>query len=404
LKDVFLAKELELTAAARKSKYSARGLGDADPTDADTTVTEFKTNPGSPTNVFFGLKWKPFNDLLVRASVGDTFRAPSAGDLFGGTGEGFPQAQDRCKTTNTASNPGYAALNAAQKAACDAVTGLTGVGAPQPFAQIRSLFGSSPFLQPEKGKNQNVGIVYSPSYAEGFEISLDYWKIELEDAISTFSPGFIINQCHRSLDAGFCQFIVRDKFNAVTNPLGTGAITVVNAIPFNAAGYNLSGIDATVTYRFDAGSWGNFRIQLDTTKVIKNETQTLPTSAPFDVTGLYTGNPNPEYRSNLFVDWTKGDWSVNWTTRTMSDVYETCFFYCNDQGEGNGENHTGFYAVHDINVRWKAPWDAVISVGKRNAFDKDPPVLTNNTFAHSFDAAYDIPGGGFWYAQYRQDF
>ena len=92
------------------------------------------------------------------------------------------------------------------------------------------------------------------------------------------------------------------------------------------------------------------------------------------------------------------------TTRTLSDVYEYCFFYCNDQGEDKGENHTGFYAVHDIQLRWSAPWDATVSPGKRNLFDKEPPVLTNNTFAHSFDASYDLPGGGYWYMSYRQDF
>jgi len=407
LKDVFLAKELELSAAVRKSDYSARGFGDADPTDADTTTELFITDPGSPTNKFFGLKWKPFNDLLVRASIGDSFRAPSAGDLFGGTGEGFPSVTDRCRAgVGTTASPRYdsASTTPAMKAACDAATGLTGVGTVQPFAQIRSLFGSSPLLQPEQGQNQTLGIVYSPSFADGLEVSLDYWKIELEDAISSFSPQFIVNRCYRSLDPSFCGFIVRDKFDAVTNPLGTGAITVINSIPFNAAGYRVKGIDGTLTYRFDGGDWGNFRFQLDTTKVLSNESKGLPDSDWFDVTGLYTGNPNPEYRSNLFVDWSKGDWSVSWTTRTMSNVYENCFTWCNDQGEGDGRNNTGFYAVHDINVRWKAPWDAVVSVGKRNAFDKEPPVLTNNTFAHSFDAAYDIPGGGYWYMQYRQDF
>lgn len=398
LKDVFLARELELSAAVRKSDYSAKGLGDANPTDADTSVTEFNTNPGSPTNLFFGLKWKPFNDLLIRASAGDSFRAPSAGDLFGGTGEGFPSTQDRCRA-----GARYAALSAGGKALCDASSGLVGVGVVQPFGQIRGLFGSSPLLKPESGTNKTLGLVYSPSFADGLELSLDYYEIDLEDAISAFSTQFIVNQCYNNLDLGFCQFISRDK-KTIANPTGTGQITVINSIPFNAAAFKVSGIDGSIGYRYDAGVAGNFRFQLDTSWIKESATESLAGQGFTDVVGLYTGNPNPEYRTNLNIDWNKGDWSVSWTTRTMSDVYENCFFYCNDQGEGNGENHTGFYAVHDLNVRWKAPWDATVSVGKRNAFDKEPPVLTNNTFAHSFDASYDIPGGGYWYMQYRQDF
>jgi iron complex outermembrane receptor protein len=87
----------------------------------------------------------------------------------------------------------------------------------------------------------------------------------------------------------------------------------------------------------------------------------------------------------------------------MTNIYEGCFLYCNDYDD-SGKNNSGFYAVHDLNLAWKAPWDATIAVGARNLFGKEPPIFTNNTFAHSFDAAYDLPGGAYWYMSYRQDF
>jgi iron complex outermembrane receptor protein len=97
----------------------------------------------------------------------------------------------------------------------------------------------------------------------------------------------------------------------------------------------------------------------------------------------------------------------------MSDLYEyNCGFAAAKCGgnapDGEGgispdSSHTGAYAVHDLNLGWKAPWDATISVGARNLFGKEPPILYN-TFAHSFDASYDLPGGAYWYMSYRQDF
>ena len=36
-------------------------------------------------------------------------------------------------------------------------------------------------------------------------------------------------------------------------------------------------------------------------------------------------------------------------------------------------------------------------------FGKEPPVV-RNSFAHSFDAAYDLPGGAYYYLQYSQKF
>ena len=104
----------------------------------------------------------------------------------------------------------------------------------------------------------------------------------------------------------------------------------------------------------------------------------------------------------------------------MSELKEKCrnstsIGPCNDRGEpslradgspgglADRNNYIGAYAVHDINLSWKAPWDATIGIGARNVFGKEPPLI-NRAFAHSFDSAYDLPEGAYWYAQYRQDF
>ncbi len=399
LKDIFLIQSLEATYAYRDSNYSSRGQADPDPLDNDF-ATEFVSLPdiGAGSN-FVGVKWKPIDELLVRYTWGESFRAPTIGDLFAGTAEGFPQAVDACRASR------YGALDAAGQAQCNLDTGLAGP-APQPFAQLRGLFGSSVELTPEEGKNETIGLVWSPGFLEGFEMSLDYWKIELDNAISAYSVGQTINYCYGYLvvqDTSFCQYVVRDTQSAA-NPGGTGQINVVSSLPFNLAGYRTAGYDISLSYNLDGGATGNWSFNIDSTYTDYFETKAATTSPWVDSTGTYNGAPNPEWKTNFYIDWSLGDWGASWVTRTLSNVYENCFFYCNDQGEGNALNNTGFYAVHDLQVRWSAPWDATVSIGKRNLFDKEPPILTNNTFAHSFDAAYDIPGGGYWYMSYRQDF
>lgn len=407
LKDIFLVQELEITYAFRQSYYNSAGIADIDPTDA-SPLTGYVVLPEISTgNSFVGAKWKPIDSLLVRYTWGESFRAPTIADLFGGTGEGFPQAVDPCAGT------AYGNLTALGQATCDAQTGLN-TATTQPFAQIRGLFGSSVSLQPETGKNETIGLVWSPGFLEGFEMSVDYWKIELDNAISSYSVGFVMNQCYgngTAQDISFCPFITRNP----ADPVDPGLVTNVVSLPFNLAGYRTAGYDVSLSYNFDGGVTGNWSINLDSTITDYFETKAFTTSPWIDSTGRYLGNPTPEYKTNFYIDWNKGDFGVSWVTRTMSDVYENCFFYCNQQGADvpppvlgvpgpTRENHTGFYAVHDIQLRWSAPWDATVSLGKRNLFDKEPPVLTNNTFAHSFDAAYDIPGGGYWYMSYRQDF
>src|SRR5690606_31519749 len=68
LADLPFAQELTFNVASRYSDY---------------------TTFGDTTNNKFGFKWKPFDDLMVRGTLADGFRAPTISDLYGGTSETF---------------------------------------------------------------------------------------------------------------------------------------------------------------------------------------------------------------------------------------------------------------------------------------------------------------------------
>jgi len=55
--------------------------------DVATRYSDF-TSFGDTTNNKFGLKWRPIDDLLIRGTYAEGFRAPTIGDLYGGTGQG----------------------------------------------------------------------------------------------------------------------------------------------------------------------------------------------------------------------------------------------------------------------------------------------------------------------------
>ena len=62
----------------------------------------------------------------------------------------------------------------------------------------------------------------------------------------------------------------------------------------------------------------------------------------------------------------------------------------------------GGTTYHDASVYLNTGWNAKVTVGVKNIFDKQPPV-SFTTFANSFDPAYEIPGR-FVYMQYNQKF
>ncbi len=400
LAEVPFFKMLEVNLAARRSEYNSQGkFGGAD----------VFPDIGNDTSKKVSLRWQLFDDLLFRGTFSESFRAPSVTNLFQGGGESFPSAQDPC---NTVRFPG---LSATARARCVAAGAPAGVGVVQANSQIRSLVGGNPALTPEFGETRTLGIVYSPSWVDGLDLSLDWYKIELTDALAFRGSQSVLNLCY--LDVGqiggptseaqrtqFCGFVTRD---------GSGNILDLRQTNFNLAEGEVEGYDFTVKYRMPETRYGRFGFQWDNTYTVAN---TL-----FGTVGEYNGSPNWRLRSNLTTSWQRGDWDATWTSRYFSGLDEGCgyagFFaagftpteLCNNYVlNPNGtvfsaENRLGSVTYHDLQVGWKAPWNARIAIGGRNIFGKEPPIA-RNSFAHSFDGAYDLPEGGFFYMQYNQKF
>lgn len=403
LADVPFVKLLELNVAARNSDYESSGFF------GGTTV-----NPdiGGDTSKKISLKWQVFDDLMLRGTYSESFRAPGVTDLYQGGGESFPQAADPCNPANINQvfDPSLPLtdprrlLNDPARCIAD---GTPAAGAPQPNQQIRSLVGGNPDLQPEFGETRSFGIVYSPSWAEGLNFQLDWYKIEMEDVIAFRGAQSILNACYRNpllveqgaaadpaQRAQFCSFIVRDA---------TGQIIDLRQTSFNLAEGYVEGYDFQVAYQMPETAFGNFAFQWDNTYQKEN---TL-----FGTVGEYNGAPTWRVRSNLTTMWKKGDWDATWTMRYYSALTEACdgsnyFEYGITPTEVCGDDFTndiGSRLYHDVQVGWKTPWNGKVTVGGRNVFGKEPPI-TRNAFAHSFDGAYDLPGGGFFYLQYNQKF
>ncbi len=381
-------KLLELNVAARKSDYSTNGFfGGAN----------ISPDLGGDTSKKIGLKWQVFDDLMFRGTYSESFRAPDVIDLYQGGGESFPSAADPCNTFNIG-----AATTDATRCVADGAP-VTGVN--QANSQIRSLTGGNPGLQPEFGETRSFGVVYSPSWAEGLNFTLDWYKIKLEDVISFRGAQAVLNACYRLPGAAgaaedaaqralFCSFVTRDA---------TGQIIDLRQSSFNLDEGEVEGYDFQVTYAMPETAWGKFAFQWDNTYT---ENNTL-----FGTVGQYNGAPQWRLRSNLTTSWQKGDWDATWAMRYYSSLEDPCFGQnyfeygitpveiCPD----SGVNTMGRTIYHDVQAGWKTPWNGKVTVGARNLFGKEPPI-TRNSFAHSFDGAYDLPGGGFFYLQYNQKF
>ncbi|MDZ3823032.1 MAG: TonB-dependent receptor [Pseudoxanthomonas sp.] len=375
---------LEARAAARYSDYSTFG---------DTL------------NTSFGLKWQPIEDLAIRGNYAEGFRAPNVANLFQGRADSFPPVLDPC------SEPRFSAQPSDVQQRCIAA-GVT-PGYTQISPQIRISIGGNPFLQPETAKTQTLGLVWSPGFLEGFDATLDWYNIEIENGIAGRSAQFIINACYVNPDpairAQYCPLITRAAGGTVSDLLQA---------PVNFAGFEVEGWDLTLRYNFDT-DWGRFGLTWDTTYTTKWDV--LVDGA----TTANLGNDNGDdaynrLRSNFNVNWRLGDFGINWGARYYHHVDEDCGLFVGIEanlGVPNpctnpttftptfpaGYNRQASTTYHDVRFTWNTPWNGQVGLGINNVFEKDPPV-SYQAFANSFNAAQHEVPGRFWYVQYNQRF
>lgn len=388
LADVPFFNQLEFSLASRYSDYS---------------------NFGDTTNSKIGFKWKPVEDLLIRGNYAEGFRAPTISNLFGGAADSFVQFGDPC----SADAPQFA-----QAAARCAAAGVP-AGYVQVTNQGNGYFGqtidpfslvANPDLGPESATTRTLGFVYSPSFFDGFNMSVDYYDIQIENGISRPTATFVLDQCFVEGDAGYCQ-LVSDR--VVRN--ASGRITDFDLGLLNLAQINVEAYDVTMSYRTPETRFGNFRITSDSSYISKYESRATPDGEFDNSVGLYTQSaPTWRLRSNLSTDWSLGDFGFTWGARYRSSLVESCAFtgavaqqLCSDPDRridtgAAPRNRIASVTYHDVQARYTAPWNATIAIGANNVFDRDPPIAYR-AFANSFDPQYDTPGT-FLYMQYTQRF
>lgn len=395
LRDLPGARDLSLTAATRYSDYDVFG---------DTT------------NSKFGFRWKPVDSVLVRGTWAEGFRAPTISNLFGGGSQTFSNYTDPCDTLfgASASSPAVRARCAQDIADADSFRQLAqGFNqAPGPNAQTPVAFfaGSNPDLQPETSISKTLGVVWSPEFAPGLNLALDWWSIRVENTIVADTPTQMLNDCYIEGIASRCRNFTRDPARGFVNSLSFGS---------RNAGYEeMEGFDFDASYRRETGI-GSFTVNWQTTYTTKDEFKTTndPDVLPQQAVGFAGTNTGTfRIKSNLNLGWESGDWSANWGARYYSSMRETCLhatlfpeecsnpdYIAANPGDTRPINRVGSNTFHDLEIRVQAPWNATIGIGALNVFNHfGPPMYTSPSANVAYQGQFDI--GRFVYMKYQQRF
>lgn len=369
-----------------------QGKTGAEQLSFDTAYRYSDYNSGIQTDTYkFGGDWAPVEDIRFRASFQRAVRAPNIVELF--TGEGFnlfDMDGDPC-------GEALGATSGASQAECLA----TGVPASaylsgsldSPAGQYNFVQGGNQDLEPEESDTVSYGIVFTPRFAPGLSVSVDYFDIEIEQLISTFGAANTLDSCYLLNDPEACAKIHRNPNGSLW--VGDGNVEDLN---INIGGLQTSGVDLNLNYAsWDIGNWGSLSFNLTATYLIELITDLgTPGAIPFDCAGLFAGDcvsslttaVNPELRTRTRIGWAT-PWNVDvaLTHRYISAVDQE------GAAAARIDRHLGAESYFDLFGSWAVTDMSQVRLGINNVLDNDPSINASvgttgngNTYPQVYDA------------------
>ncbi|WP_417451263.1 TonB-dependent receptor plug domain-containing protein [Kordiimonas sp.] len=309
-----------------------------------------------------GLTYDPLDELRLRATISRDIRAPAIGEVFLKTLLLFENIE----------NP---------------FTGNVDL------SQILNTGNAE--LQEERALTKTLGLVYSPNWADGLRLSVDWYDIDISDAIQSVSSQSIVEECYTG-GAEFCdlvQFGAGNSIRSITNKL------------LNLGTYRVRGVDFEAQYNIGLDNGADLGFKLLGSYVYAKDI------APDGVTEVnYAGDvgthnlyglPKLKMRGNVSYQTSSfglyanvryvgsGKYNVLWGPEELSDE----------------SNNIGAEMYLDLSGRYQLTDTVEVYGGVNNVLDNDPPVIPLDfiSTAATNPIHYDVVGRSF-YVGFRAQF
>jgi len=319
-----------------------------------------------------GLEFNVYEDLKLRATLGEVFRAPGIGELFGGQVDSFPTYLDPCDPSNNINAPGCAQASV------------------QLDTQVLARVGGNPLLGPESGDTITAGAVWTPTFGDhDISITVDYWKTELEELITNLGVQYIIDDCYLDQNPNSCALITRRAADY--------SIAQILDAPLNAALGEAEGIDTEVRWSFETGI-GEFETSLLWAHYLTAERIAFPGDSVNDVLGRFNGSAFAEDKINYSVGWFKDDMSIRYLGEYISELDANVSFLATYEQKVDSQLYHDLIFGYDIRSTGTR-----ISAGVTNFTDEAPPYIDLGFNASTDPSTYRLFGIGY-YLRVQQSF
>ena len=350
--------ELDLQASVRYDAYEsaspdlrARAVLES----LDDPLPEFDAARNSFDSVDYtiGFRFKPIEDVLLRASFATGFVPPNVTQIF------QQELEDVIVVVSDPKRPGSAPF----------------------FFAPTFLSGGREDLRPEESESWSVGTIITPRQIPGFRFSVDYTLIEKEDEIGSLSSQELLD-----FEELFSDRVERAPLTPDEEALGYtgGAITLIDLTRINLERTTSESIDIQVDQFFETKNWGDFRFYAIATYTERVERQILPETPLTDRVGFDDGPL--EWRANFGVTWESpsSDLLLGWNAQYYDDYL---VYGANDHERKieeeirqHGRTTIPSQIFHDVTLTYRPDTERFsrllngteIRLGIQNLFDEEP--------------------------------
>jgi len=368
-------------------------------------ISDYNTSGKTDTYKIQGT-YEPIPAIRLRGGYNRAVRSPNVLNLFTPQSLGLFAGSDPC----AGENPEFT-LEQCQR------TGVTaaqyGTIAASPADQYNQITGGNQGLEPEKADTWTAGIVIEPrNILPGFALTVDYFKIKIDQAIQAVGAQTILRTC--GLSGQLCELVQRNPISGdifVGSDQSNPNVGRVINVTQNIGGVSTSGIDVGASYtRPIFGGRVNVDFQGTYLDELEFDTGANPGVNGLDgsydcagFTGSTCGTPTPEWRHFVRAGYTATNglgFSVRW--RHIGSVKLDEFSEDPDLADTtpDARGNIRSFDWFDVTLNANVTENFRMILGVNNVFDKDPPLRPSsfgtdnaNTWAGTYD-----PVGRYFFA------
>jgi outer membrane receptor protein involved in Fe transport len=254
--------------------------------------------------------------------------------------------------------------------------------------QITTITGGNPNLSPEIADTIVAGLVYQPNFVPGLQVSLDWYKVEITDAIGSLGIQRVVDECEINHVQSLCAQIDRDP--------ATGFIGTVKNLFLNVAQAKVEGVDYEVSYRGEPDFFADKTESLTVRALagyVKERSDTPAGGKPLDISGVLG---TPDLTANMTATYRLDDYSFQLQQRFIDKTLRNATWVEGvdvDDNTVSSSSWTNAQIGYSGETARGGAWEVAFNV--QNLFDRDPPIIPNFSSrggSQTVDATYDSLG------------